>query len=69
VGERREAVIEAESDLEGWRQATTDNYVTVLVPDIGLEAGTLIDVDIIEHRDGRLHGKVAGSPLAAAGGS
>ena len=31
VGERREAVIEAESDLEGWRQATTDNYAPVSI--------------------------------------
>jgi threonylcarbamoyladenosine tRNA methylthiotransferase MtaB len=69
VGERREAVLEAESNLDGWRKATTDNYVIVLVPDTGQEPGTLVNVDITEHRDGNLHGEVAGSPLATAGGS
>ena len=69
VGENREAVIEAESDLTGWRQATTDNYATVLVPDTGLEPGALVEIEVTEHRDGRLHGVVAGSPLTAAGGA
>ncbi len=33
VGKIREAVVEAESPRPGWRQTTTDNYLTVHVPD------------------------------------
>jgi tRNA A37 methylthiotransferase MiaB len=57
VGTVREAVIEAESGIPGWRQATTDNYVTVMVPEDeagGRPAGTLVAVEITDYRDGNL---------------
>lgn len=53
VGSVREAVVESESQLEGWRQATTDNYCTVMVPS-GPQAGTLVSIQIDEIRDGQL---------------
>ncbi len=49
VGTTREAVIEAESAIPGWRQATTDNYVTVMVPEDpagGIVPGSLVIVSI-----------------------
>lgn len=58
VGTTREAVVEAEAGTPGWRQATTDNYLTLLVPDTGCAAGTLVRADINEYRDGQLHGLV-----------
>lgn len=57
VGTVREAVIEAEGSLPGWRQATTDNYVGVMVPAGAaddLPPGTLVDVTVGARRDGRL---------------
>jgi threonylcarbamoyladenosine tRNA methylthiotransferase MtaB len=57
VGLIREAVIEAESDQPGWRQATTDNYLTVQVPD-DHPAGTLVQVRINDYREGTLHGSI-----------
>jgi threonylcarbamoyladenosine tRNA methylthiotransferase MtaB len=56
AGQTREAVVEAEGDdFPGWRPATTDNYVTVMVPaQVGLEPGALVDVTVGERRDGRL---------------
>ncbi|MFO7610023.1 MAG: tRNA (N(6)-L-threonylcarbamoyladenosine(37)-C(2))-methylthiotransferase MtaB [Candidatus Krumholzibacteriia bacterium] len=56
-GTVREAVIEAEGALPGWRQATTDNYVGVMVPAAavaGLTPGALVDVTLGGRRDGRV---------------
>lgn len=61
MGSVREAVVEAESTGAtgaGWRQATTDNYVTVRVPNTGCRPGTLVNVRIDEYRDGQLHATV-----------
>jgi len=61
VGTTREAVIEAESETPGWRLATTDNYVTVMVPeDSGGEivAGSLVNVRIDDFSDGKLTASV-----------
>jgi len=69
VGERREAVIEAESRVPGRRQATTDNYATVHVPDTGLPAGALVDVAVTGLAGDDLLAEVAGPTLAAAGGA
>jgi threonylcarbamoyladenosine tRNA methylthiotransferase MtaB len=49
IGAPREAVVEAESARPGWRQATTDNYETVLVAEDAaggpaLDAGDLVTV-------------------------
>jgi threonylcarbamoyladenosine tRNA methylthiotransferase MtaB len=63
VGTVREAVIEAESRIPGWRQATTDNYVTVMVPEdpaAGIVAGSLVNVRIDEYSDERLFASVQG---------
>jgi threonylcarbamoyladenosine tRNA methylthiotransferase MtaB len=57
LGKQREAVVEAESDLPGMRQCTTDNYLTVQVPE-GLAPGALVNVSIDAYREGRLHGKI-----------
>jgi threonylcarbamoyladenosine tRNA methylthiotransferase MtaB len=57
VGTTREAVLEAESGIPGWRQATTDNYVTLMVPDSETgdsPAGTLVAVKVEEYRDDNL---------------
>jgi len=57
VGTTREAVVEAESRTPGWRQATTDNYVTVMVPDDPsgiVVAGSLVKVQVDDFREGRL---------------
>ncbi len=57
VGTTREAVVEREGSRPGWRQATTDNYVGVMVPAAAaddLPPGTLVDVTVGEHRDGLL---------------
>jgi threonylcarbamoyladenosine tRNA methylthiotransferase MtaB len=69
VGERREAVLEDGSEIDGRRQATTDNYVTVHVPDTGLAAGTLVDVDVTGSAGGLLLADIAGTTARAAGGS
>jgi threonylcarbamoyladenosine tRNA methylthiotransferase MtaB len=57
VGRTIEAVVEAESDITGFRQATTDNYLTVQVPE-GFEPGDLVMVKVDDYRDGQLHGTV-----------
>ena len=57
VGAVREAVVEAESGLAGWRQATTDNYLTAMVPD-DVDAGTLVRIHLDNYRDGRLFGSI-----------
>ena len=64
VGTVRGAVVEAEGDIPGWRQATTDNYVTVLVPEEATgpsAAGSLVQVGIDEYKDQRLFGSVLAS--------
>lgn len=58
VGTRREAVIEAAGTDGPWRQATTENYASVLVPDPGCRAGTLVTLAINDYRDGCLYGNV-----------
>ncbi len=61
IGTVREAVIEAESDIPGWRRATTDNYVTVMVSDSmsrELPPGTLVRVAIDKFTDGNLYASV-----------
>lgn len=63
LGTEREAVVEAESDLPGWRQATTDNYETVMVPAASAAErgeGALVRVRIDDLREGRLIASVAG---------
>jgi len=59
IGTEREAVIESEGQAAGYREATTDNYATVLVPDEGLAAGTLATVRITGKEDGKLRGEIA----------
>jgi len=59
VGTRREAVLESQSDQSGWRQATTDNFVVVMVPNEGQAAGTLVNLDITEYRDGQLFAEIS----------
>lgn len=59
LGTTREAVIEAESAEGRWRQATTDNYMSVKVPDNGDQPGTLVNLDITEYRNGTLYATVA----------
>jgi len=57
VGTFREAVIEGESGTKGWRQATTDNYVSILVPEDStgaIAAGSLVDVEINDYSEGKL---------------
>ena len=66
VGTTREAVLESESERPGWRQATTDNYVTVTLPDPGQPLGGLVDVNISNFRDGRLEATVVDSNHSAA---
>jgi len=58
VGNTREAVVEAVSGESGWRQATTDNYVTVLVPDRGVSSGSLVRVGINKWQDQKLYGEI-----------
>ncbi len=61
VGTSREAVIEAKSGTHGWRQATTDNYVSLLVPeDITgtIAAGSLVKVEINDFSNGKLFASV-----------
>lgn len=41
VGQWREAIVESARGLAGWRQSTTDNYATVLVPETW-SAGCLV---------------------------
>ncbi len=58
IGTEREVIIESEGGgHEGLRNATTDNYATVLVPG-DLIAGTLAMVRIENMIDGKLHGTV-----------
>ncbi len=57
IGSVREVVVESEGDQEGLRNATTDNYATVLISD-NLPGGTLAQVKIEEMIAGKLHGKV-----------
>lgn len=64
VGKTREAVVEAESSITGWRKATTDNYVTVMVPDT-FEAGELVSVNVGHQDDSNLF--AAKTTLVAAG--
>ncbi len=57
IGSEREVVIESEGGLQGFRNATTDNYATVLLPE-GLAAGTLALVKITDKIDGTLRGTI-----------
>ena len=58
IGTTREAVVEAESPRTGWRQTTTDNYMTVLVPDTGYLPGALIEVEVTKFSEKRLYATV-----------
>ncbi len=58
IGTEREVVIESEGDREGFRNATTDNYATVLVKGTS-SAGTLALVKIQNMVDGKLTGTVS----------
>ena len=69
VGERREAVIEDGSALDGRRQATTDNYVTVHVPDTGLPAGALVDVEVSGLDDDHLLADLVGTAARTGKGA
>ncbi len=53
MGTVREAVVEAESKISGWRQATTDNYITVMVPE-SFEPGQLVSVEIGQEVNGNI---------------
>lgn len=57
LGLVREAVVEAESPQPGMRQATTDNYLAVRVPE-GLRAGALVKLSIDAYRGGKIHGAI-----------
>ncbi|MGD9549265.1 MAG: tRNA (N(6)-L-threonylcarbamoyladenosine(37)-C(2))-methylthiotransferase MtaB [Candidatus Krumholzibacteriia bacterium] len=57
IGRPREAVVEAEDDASGFRQATTDNYATVLVPP-GRPTGELVTVVPESYHDGKLIARV-----------
>jgi len=60
VGTTREAIIEDDHpDRPGWRRATTDNYAAVDVP-CDHAAGSLVQVRLTGHADGRLVGEIAG---------
>jgi threonylcarbamoyladenosine tRNA methylthiotransferase MtaB len=64
VGTVREAAIEAEGDLPGWRQATSDNYLTLLLPEESTgpaTAGTLVNVRVDKYEDDRLFASVLGT--------
>jgi threonylcarbamoyladenosine tRNA methylthiotransferase MtaB len=54
IGSEREAVVESASGAPGWRQATTDNYAPVLVPD-KFRPGVLLRLTPSGLRDGRLY--------------
>lgn len=58
IAQRREATVEARSDRPGWRRATTDNYVTLQVPD-RWSAGTLLLAEIAGRRGGTLYARRA----------
>ncbi len=62
IGGTREAVIEAESPETGWRQATTDNYVTVRIPDNGQQPGSLVNLTLTEYRDRQLYAVPVAEP-------
>ncbi len=53
IGHPREAILEAEGDLPGFRRATTDNYAVVLVPDLGT-AGEVVLVEPRRREGNRL---------------
>ncbi len=57
LGTTREAVLEAEGELPGYRRATTDNYVVVLVPDGG-ETGSLVQVRPLRRDGERLFAEI-----------
>ena len=57
VGTFHEAVVEASSNDPDWRLATTDNYVTVMVPE-KFEPGTLVPIVVEECRDNQLFARV-----------
>ncbi|MFT5233604.1 MAG: threonylcarbamoyladenosine tRNA methylthiotransferase MtaB [Candidatus Krumholzibacteriia bacterium] len=58
VGTQREAVIEADTNDDDLRQATTDNYVVVMVPNTSQAAGTLVNITITEYRDDKLYAQI-----------
>jgi len=69
IGTTREAVLEAESGIPGWRLATSDNYVTVMVPENPSgqhPPGSLVDVRIEEFRQDNLYATVIGTPAPTA---
>ncbi len=57
LGRECEAVLEAEGDVAGYRQATTEHYATVLVP-YGGTVGSLLRVRPREVRDGHLYADI-----------
>jgi threonylcarbamoyladenosine tRNA methylthiotransferase MtaB len=57
IGSEREVVVEAEGEREGFRNATTDNYATVLIRE-DLPAGSLALVKIESLDEGHLTGSV-----------
>ena len=59
IGSVREAVVESASKREGWREATTDNYISILVPD-RLSAGTVVAVKMERFEEGRLFASLPG---------
>ena len=59
---RREAVVET-VDKAGWRQATTDNYLSVQVP-LELAPGSLVEVRGLRRVGERLQARAV-TPLAA----
>jgi threonylcarbamoyladenosine tRNA methylthiotransferase MtaB len=59
IGTTREAVIESASAQPGWREATTDNYLSILVPD-RLPAGSVAEVQIDRRKEGILFASLPG---------
>ena len=57
LGTTHEAILEAEGDLPGYRRATTDNYVVVLVPEEG-KTGSLVDVRPVRRDGDRLFAEI-----------
>ncbi len=57
IGSVREAVLEAETDLPGYRRATSDNYAVMLVPETG-KIGSLVKVRTQRVQGDRLFGEV-----------
>jgi len=60
---RREAVVETEAYAAGWRQATTDNYLNVLVPH-HWPAGRLVEVNGLRRVGERLEARAV-TPVGA----